>query len=565
MPASLLEVTMFTSMVTIKARLISTLLFLSAVTVAIAATGLYATMSVKHGMDDLYGDELEPAILMAEIRVLVRSNAIALDDALLDPTPARIEATQSIFSANKEKIDADWKKLNETSLTPDEHQTMEVFWAKRIAFVDLLKESFALLQAAKVDEARKLRVTKLEAINAEVAAAVNKVLEAQQASAHDTLQAGQSAYQSSRAWIIGVLLASLAIAAVAGNLLVRSFSRSINQAMEVSENIAAGKLGHDIEIQREDECGQLLRSLQTMDVMLSDIISSVHSSSDSIGTATRQLSQGNDDLSQRTQEQASALEETASSMEQMTATVKQNADSARQANQLSARAREQAVRGVEVVSRTVVAMNEINDSSRRIADIIGVIDEIAFQTNLLALNAAVEAARAGEQGRGFAVVASEVRNLAQRSASAAKEIKDLINTSVDKVKVGSDLVSESGKMLDEIVNSVKQVTDVVAEIAAASQEQASGIDQVNHAITQMDSVTQQNAALVEEAASAGKALEHQAVELVEKVSFFKLSNSNTDTMSSSVAMNTAAPAMSRNATSFRKSVRSNAELVRKAG
>ena len=245
-----------------------------------------------------------------------------------------------------------------------------------------------------------------------------------------------------------------------------------------------------------------------------------------MGSAAGQLSQGNDDLSQRTQEQAAALEQTAASMEEMTATVKQNADNARSANQLANGARAQADRGGTVVSEAVQAMQEINESSRKIADIISVIDEIAFQTNLLALNAAVEAARAGEQGRGFAVVATEVRTLAQRSASAAKEIKELIGDSVEKVRTGSELVDSSGKVLAEIVDSVKKVSDIVAEISAASEEQSTGIDQVNNAVTQMDETTQQNAALVEEAAAASKAMQQQAQQLIAQISFFSSSSSS---------------------------------------
>jgi methyl-accepting chemotaxis protein len=248
----------------------------------------------------------------------------------------------------------------------------------------------------------------------------------------------------------------------------------------------------------------------------------VRSGTDTIATASSQIAAGNHDLSSRTEEQASSLEETAASMEELTSTVKQNADNARQANQLAVSASSVAVKGGSVVAEVVGTMGAINASSRKIVDIIGVIDGIAFQTNILALNAAVEAARAGEQGRGFAVVAAEVRNLAQRSAAAAKEIKTLIDDSVSKVEEGSNQVAEAGKTMDEIVDSVKRVTDIMAEITAASQEQTSGIEQINQAITQMDQVTQQNAALVEEAAAAASSLQEQAANLSQVVSVFKM-------------------------------------------
>jgi methyl-accepting chemotaxis protein len=294
----------------------------------------------------------------------------------------------------------------------------------------------------------------------------------------------------------------------------------------VAQTVAAGDLSSRIEAQSTDETGQLMAALRSMNDSLSKVVGEVRHGTDTIATASSQIASGNQDLSSRTEEQASSLEETAASMEQLTSTVKQNADNARQANQLAASASEVAVRGGAVVSQVVDTMGSINASSRKIVDIIAVIDGIAFQTNILALNAAVEAARAGEQGRGFAVVASEVRTLAQRSAAAAKEIKGLIDDSVSKVAAGTQQVAEAGKTMDEIVNSVRRVTDIMGEISSASHEQTQGIEQINQAITQMDQVTQQNAALVEEAAAAAGSLQEQAGGLVQVVSAFRLAGAH---------------------------------------
>ena len=273
---------------------------------------------------------------------------------------------------------------------------------------------------------------------------------------------------------------------------------------------------------RANDKSSLLFAMKSMRDSLAKVVGEVRSGTDTIATASGQIAAGNQDLSSRTEEQASSLEETASSMEELTSTVKQNADNARQANQLAVSASEVASRGGTVVSQVVQTMGSINASSKKIVDIIGVIDGIAFQTNILALNAAVEAARAGEQGRGFAVVAAEVRNLAQRSAAAAKEIKTLIDDSVDKVDSGAKLVDEAGATMQEIVDSIQRVTDIMSEITAASAEQTSGIEQINQAITQMDQVTQQNAALVEEAAAASEAMQEQAGKLAQVVAVFRL-------------------------------------------
>ncbi len=310
------------------------------------------------------------------------------------------------------------------------------------------------------------------------------------------------------------------------NQLMDTVVAPVNEANRVMQALSSGDLTQTVDGSFEGDFDKLGVSINGSVETLQGMVMQIREAADTINTAASEISHGNIDLSQRTEEQASSLQETASSMEELTSTVKQNASNARQANQLASGARDQAEKGGSVVTKAVEAMFEINNSSKKIADIIGVIDEIAFQTNLLALNAAVEAARAGEQGRGFAVVATEVRNLAQRSAGAAKEIKSLIKDSVEKVEGGTQLVDESGKTLAQIVKSVKQVSDIVAEIAAASQEQSAGIEEVNKAITQMDEVTQQNAALVEEAAAASESMDEQSRELVKVMGFFTLPTGN---------------------------------------
>ena len=332
----------------------------------------------------------------------------------------------------------------------------------------------------------------------------------------------RAAYQRTNRLMLALGALAILLGAAATWFITRSISGPIRQAMRVAETVAAGDLGSRIVIASRDETGRLLQALKNMNDSLVAIVGRVRGGTEAIASASSQIAAGNQDLSSRTEEQASSLEETASSMEELTSTVKQNADNARQANQLAVSASSVAEKGGTVVAQVVDTMGSINASSKKIVDIIGVIDGIAFQTNILALNAAVEAARAGEQGRGFAVVASEVRNLAQRSAAAAKEIKALIDDSVGKVETGAELVNQAGATMQEIVDSVKRVTDIMAEITAASAEQTDGIEQIQQAITQMDSTTQQNAALVEQAAAASLSMQQQAAALTEAVSVFKL-------------------------------------------
>ncbi len=374
----------------------------------------------------------------------------------------------------------------------------------------------------KNEEARDTMRGESSRISTELANRIEKLAQINIGGGIKSGQLGRETYDAARAWIFATLCGSLVLGVLPALWIARIISRPLNEALQVAQTVAAGDLTSQIEAKSRDETGQLLRALKEMNTSLQNIVGEVRAGTDTIAIASTQIATGNLDLSSRTEQQASSLEETASSMEELTSTVKQNADNARQANQLAESASEVAVRGGEVVSQVVDTMGSINESAKKIVDIIGVIDGIAFQTNILALNAAVEAARAGEQGRGFAVVASEVRNLAQRSASAAKEIKSLIGDSVEKVEAGGKLVNQAGATMDEIVASVKRVTAIMGEITDASREQEAGIEQINQAISEMDTVTQQNASLVEEAAAAAQSMQEQASKLTQVVSVFKL-------------------------------------------
>ncbi|MCI1014024.1 MCP four helix bundle domain-containing protein [Herbaspirillum sp. C7C2] len=372
----------------------------------------------------------------------------------------------------------------------------------------------ALLNSASTPVYRKLQeqISELSEVNSKGAAVSDAT--------------ATQVYEQARLAIIVLVVACITLSMILSWWIARLVARPLTNAVAIARQVAEGDLTADIPSAHRDETGQLLDALKQMNGNLLNIVREVRQGTDTISTASAEIATGNMDLSSRTEQQAGALEETASAMEELTSTVRQNSDNARQANQLAVSASEIAQSGGQVVGKVVDTMGAINESSRKIVDIIGVIDGIAFQTNILALNAAVEAARAGEQGRGFAVVASEVRSLAQRSAAAAHEIKGLIDDSVTKVDTGSKLVHEAGQTMNEVVASVKRVSDIVAEITAAGAEQSQGIEQINNAVVQMDENTQQNAALVEQAAAAAKALQEQATRLSQTVGVFRLDSSH---------------------------------------
>ncbi|WP_028999491.1 methyl-accepting chemotaxis protein [Azohydromonas australica] len=402
---------------------------------------------------------------------------------------------------------------------------------------------FELAMAGQREQATALMVEKSQPLTLAWQQLVQETVRLQDAGSWQMYEQAEGSYRHARNLLIGFTAATMALASALGWLITRSITVPLRRACDVALQVAEGDLNTVVQVEGRDETAQLLTALGTMKSKLTQIVSGVRQNAEGVATASAQIAQGNQDLSQRTEQQASSLEQTAAAMEELGSTVKHNADNASQANQLAVGASSVAVKGGEVVAQVVDTMRGIETSSHKIADIIGVIDSIAFQTNILALNAAVEAARAGEHGRGFAVVAGEVRNLAQRSATAAREIKQLITDSVNRVDHGSKLADQAGHTMQEVVTAVKRVSDLMAEISAASAEQSKGVAQVGEAVTQMDHATQQNAALVEESAAAAESLRAQAQQLVQAVAVFRLQNGGSAPAAPAVAsLPVAAPA-----------------------
>ena len=493
-----------------------------ALLVALSAIAVGRLQSASAMTGDLINERVRNERLIDEWQQVIEVNAARTSTAWLATDAADQAAVEEQMKGASAHATEVQNTLVEVLQEPVAKGLLAQVLATRIAYTTARAKVFKEKAAGRLDVARQIYSQDMVGKRSAYLAALHQLSSAQRSALDATAERIVAQYLDGRNLLLGLAALAILIGIACAVAITRSITGPIRAAVRVAQTVSAGDLTSTIVVRSTDETGKLMAALKTMNDSLVGIVGEVRTGTETISTASSQIASGNLDLSSRTEQQASALEETASSMEELTSTVKLNAENARQANVLAIAASLVAGKGGAVVAEVVATMGSINESSRKIVDIISVIDGIAFQTNILALNAAVEAARAGEQGRGFAVVASEVRNLAQRSAAAAKEIKTLIGDSVEKVDTGSRLVDQAGKTMDDVVASIGRVTRIMNDITTASDEQRAGIEQVNQAISQMDAVTQQNAALVEQAAAAAASMQEQSARLSEVVGVFRL-------------------------------------------
>ncbi|MFM0668795.1 methyl-accepting chemotaxis protein [Paraburkholderia sediminicola] len=520
-------------------------IILVALTVVVGVLGLSALNRASQSLDRIARGDLVAIHALDDASAYLLRSRVSLDRFNALSASGDTEQAKKVLDRAEElygKGNQSWQTYLDAPKNGVEQAQLDELLARRTAVMrEGLEPEFAALRANDLAAYHAIADTKISPMFVSYDNAASAVIKSLQQQAVDQQASAQSNISLMTTLIIAVTALALLLVVGIRFALRGLIVQPLADATACFERIAAGDLSESINVFSRNEIGRLFAGIKRMQDSMSTMVRAVHSSTESIDTGAREIAMGNTDLSQRTEQQAASLQETASSMEQLTGTVRQNAENARQASQLAVNASDIATRGGDVVSQVVTTMQDIASSSNKVVDIIGVIEGIAFQTNILALNAAVEAARAGEQGRGFAVVAGEVRSLAQRSASAAKEIKELIGDSVDKVQSGSALVGRAGTTMDEIVQAVRRVTDIMGEISAASEEQSGGIEQVNRAVVQMDEVTQQNAALVEQAAAAAASLEDQTRQLQAVVNGWKVAGGAAHSSVAATRSQSAAP------------------------
>ncbi len=490
--------------------------------VVVGTIGLYSLSKTNDALHRTYEGNVLTLGDLSKINQALLSNRVKITAEQRDRNPASAITTKQEVAENDAIIDAAWADYFPNRVSSvQERAIAEGFITSLASLRAGIEEINTAMIENDFEAAREIATTTLRAAYPKVLTAIQELTDLNGVQAAAANKQSAIDYVWTRNFVIGVMAGAVIFSILLAMWLIRGIMTPLGKAQELANAMASGNLNNDIDITCKDEFGDMLRALGAMEAKFSQVVLSVRNNAESVNVAADEIVLGTDDLSRRTQEQAASIEQTAASMDEITSTVRQNADNASEADKLVHDVSQQANAGGEIAGQAVKAMEGINASSRKIAGIVGLIDEIAFQTNLLALNASVEAARAGEQGRGFAVVANEVRNLAGRSADAAKDIKKLVEDSISQVDNGSNLVNQAGKSLEDIVNGVQRVTVLMGEIATASREQSQGIEQVNTAVSQMDSVTQQNASLVDESSAAGRSLQTQAAALLKEVSFFR--------------------------------------------